>query len=60
MVFGELLPKSLALQSPDRAALWLARPLNWFAYAARPLILIINGSGQWLLRSTLSVSTFSR
>lgn len=50
VVFGELIPKTLALQSPDRLSLWLARPLNWFTLAARPLILLINGTGTFLLR----------
>src|SRR5262249_19340735 len=31
VVFGELIPKTLALQAPDRTALWLARPLVVFA-----------------------------
>jgi CBS domain containing-hemolysin-like protein len=47
VVFGELLPKTLSLQSPDRFALWLARPLNIFVTLTRPLILLINGCG-WL------------
>ena len=42
VIFGELLPKSLALQSPDRFALWLAGPLNWFVIVTRPAILFIN------------------
>ena len=36
VVFGELVPKSMALQSPDRFALWLAGPLNWFVVLTRP------------------------
>src|SRR5262245_784408 len=30
VVFGELIPKTLALQAPDRTALWVARPLAVF------------------------------
>lgn len=50
VVFGELIPKSVALQIPDRAALWLARPLLLFSFIARPLIRLMNGTGNCLLR----------
>lgn len=50
VVFGELVPKTMALQIPDRAALWVARPLLWFEWFSRPLILIMNGSGNLVLR----------
>lgn len=50
VVFGELLPKQMALQTADQAALWLARPLIWFTRLTRPLILIINGAGNLILR----------
>jgi CBS domain containing-hemolysin-like protein len=50
VVFGELIPKNLALQIPDRAALWIARPLLGFTYLSRPLILLINGTGSFILR----------
>jgi CBS domain containing-hemolysin-like protein len=51
VVFGELIPKTLALRSPDRAALLLAGPLNVFARLSRPLILLMNASGNGVLRS---------
>jgi CBS domain containing-hemolysin-like protein len=50
VVFGELIPKALALQSPDRAALWLAKPLNFFARLTRPLSLLMNATGNAILR----------
>jgi putative hemolysin len=50
VIFGELLPKSLALQSPDRFALWLARPLNWFVMLTRPAVLFINVSATGVLK----------
>ncbi len=49
VVFGELLPKQMALQTADQAALWLARPLIWFTRLTRPLILLINGTGNFIL-----------
>jgi CBS domain containing-hemolysin-like protein len=50
VVFGELIPKTLALQSPDRTALWVAAPLLVFARLARPFIAAMNGTGNALLR----------
>ncbi len=50
VVFGELIPKTIALQTSDQTALWLARPLLLFARVSRPLILLMNGTGNFLLR----------
>src|SRR5262249_41293131 len=50
VVFGELIPKTLALEGPDRSSLWVARPLNVFARLSRPLVLLMNGTGNALLR----------
>ncbi len=50
VVFGELIPKTVALQIPDRAALWVATPLVMFARIARPLIFLMNGTGNTILR----------
>jgi CBS domain containing-hemolysin-like protein len=51
VVFGELVPKTVALQTTDRTALWVAGPLVWFARLMRPLIALMNGTGNLLLRS---------
>src|SRR5262249_42043688 len=45
VVFGELIPKTVALQIPDRSALWLARPLLVFSWVSRPVIRLMNGTG---------------
>ena len=50
VIFGELLPKSLALQSPDRFALWLAQPLNGFVMMTRPAVILINASATGVLK----------
>jgi putative hemolysin len=50
VVFGELIPKTVALQIPDRASLWLARPLLIFGWLTRPLIATMNGTGNGILR----------
>lgn len=50
VVFGELIPKTVALQTRDATALWIAGPLNVFARLTRPLIYIMNGTGNGILR----------
>ena len=50
VVFGEQMPKLAALQSSELMALWVARPINWFARAAGPLITLMNGTSGWFLR----------
>ena len=50
VAFGELLPKNLALQAPDRTALWLIPPLLVFARLTRPLTLLMSGTANWIMR----------
>jgi CBS domain containing-hemolysin-like protein len=50
VVFGELIPKSMAIQASDKTALWLAGPLTLFARLSRPVILLMNGVGNAILR----------
>lgn len=50
VVFGELIPKTMALQKPDGMALWVAAPLNVFAKVGWPLIRAMNGTGNAILR----------
>jgi CBS domain containing-hemolysin-like protein len=50
VIFGELIPKTLALQTPDTFSLWLARPLLVFTKLTRPLIRVINGAGNFIIR----------
>ncbi len=50
VVFGELIPKAMALQSPGRLALWAARPLNLFTLVTRPVILVMSGTAAVILR----------
>lgn len=50
VVFGELMPKTIALQSVERTSLLVARPLLVFAKLTRPIIYVMNGFGNWLLR----------
>jgi putative hemolysin len=50
VVFGELIPKNLALNGPRRLSLWLAAPLTIFARLTRPLTLVMSGTANAILR----------
>jgi CBS domain containing-hemolysin-like protein len=50
VVLGELLPKSLAIQYPERVALWTALPMRWSASLFQLLLRLFNGSTDFLLR----------
>lgn len=51
IVFGELAPKSIALQRPDGTSLWTAGPIHWFYVVFRPAIALLNGIGNAVVRS---------
>ncbi len=50
VVIGELMPKSIALQNPERTSLWVARPIVWVARLFYLPIRALNGTGNALLR----------
>jgi len=50
IVIGELAPKSIALQRPERTALWAARPIHLFYSALRPAITGLNAVGNAVVR----------
>lgn len=50
VIIGELMPKSIALQRAERTALRIARPMAFFAVIFSPLIWMLNGIGNFLLR----------
>ena len=50
VIIGELMPKSIALQRAETTALWIGRPMSFFALVFSPLIWLLNGIGNALLR----------
>lgn len=50
VIIGELMPKSIALQRAEVTALWIGRPMSFFAAIFSPLIWLLNGIGNYLLR----------
>ncbi len=56
IVFGELAPKSIAIQRSQRTVLIIALPLQFFYFVFRPFIWLLNGTANLLLRG-LGIST---
>ena len=50
IVFGELAPKSIAIQRPVGTALSIALPLRFFYVVFRPIIWVLNGFANLLLK----------
>ena len=50
VVVGELAPKSIALQDPERTSLVVARPTLWVEWIFKPVIMLLNGTGNMLLK----------
>ncbi|MFN8511779.1 MAG: hemolysin family protein [Thermomicrobiales bacterium] len=51
IVFGELVPKNLALQRTEQAALILTAPLNIFLTIFKPIVLFLRWVGNLILRA---------
>ncbi|HZK97391.1 MAG TPA: hemolysin family protein [Prolixibacteraceae bacterium] len=56
IVFGELAPKSIAIQRSQRTVLIIALPLQFFYYIFKPFIWLLNGTANLLLKA-LGIST---
>ncbi len=50
IIFGELAPKSLAIQRAKGVALWISAPLMVFYYLFFPFIYVLNGTANRFLR----------
>lgn len=50
IVIGEMVPKSLALQSAETMALWITPPMLWIQTLLYPLVLALNSLGNATLK----------
>ncbi len=50
IIFGELAPKSLAIQRSERTTLFIAYPLQFFFVIFRPFIYVLNGIASVILK----------
>jgi putative hemolysin len=50
LVLGELVPKRLAMRSPERISAWVARPMLFFAWIFSPFVKLLSFSTESILR----------
>jgi len=50
LVLGELVPKQLALRQPEQMAVWVARPIAWFAHIGSPAVWLLGQSSGLVMR----------
>lgn len=50
LVFGELFPKRIALRSPESIAMAFARPVNAIRIVFKPIVFLLSGSCELLVR----------
>ncbi|KRG69078.1 hemolysin family protein [Pseudoxanthomonas dokdonensis] len=50
VIFGELIPKRLALTNPEQIAAVVAMPLYWLSRAARPVVMVLGAINRGVLR----------
>lgn len=50
LVFGELVPKQIGLNSPEKIATFLARPLRLLSKVSAPAVFVLDGSTRLILR----------
>ncbi len=49
LVFSEILPKTAAINAPDRIALLVARPMSWMVQLFGPVLMGIEALVRWML-----------
>lgn len=50
LVFGELFPKRIALRSPEKIAMFVAKPINGIRIIFKPIVFLLSGSCELLVR----------
>jgi magnesium and cobalt exporter, CNNM family len=50
IIFGEQVPKSMAIVAPEQASRWLAPPLMAFAWVMAVPTKLLNGASKWTVR----------
>jgi Mg2+/Co2+ transporter CorB len=49
VVFAEIVPKTAAINAPDRIALRVARPMRWLVFVFGPVLMAVEALARWLL-----------
>lgn len=56
LVVGEMAPKSWAISHPEKSAVWLSLPMRGFMLLTRPILVLLNGSANWLVHKAGSAA----
>lgn len=51
ILFGELIPKKIALRYPEKIAMMTATPMCWVAWVAHPFVKVLNYSSNIVMRA---------
>lgn len=51
VVLGELIPKQIALNHPEKLAVLVARPMCWLSRVCSPVVIILEGSARLLMQA---------
>ncbi len=50
LIFGELVPKRLGLNNPERVAMQVSKPMRSIARLARPVVMLLSASSEGVIR----------
>jgi putative hemolysin len=50
LVIGEIVPKQIALRSPEPIAVVMSRPMRWLAVVTAPFVWLLNGTSTLILK----------
>ncbi len=50
LIIGELVPKNIAIRSPEAIASWVAKPMQWLSRLGGPLVTALTGVTSLILR----------
>jgi putative hemolysin len=50
IIIGELIPKSIALNSPEKIASWVARPMKLLSFLASPIVWLLSSPTSFFLK----------
>lgn len=50
LIIGELVPKNIALRSPEAIASWVARPMQWLSWVGAPVIRVLTAVTSLIMR----------
>lgn len=59
LIVGEIIPRSIAQRQPERIALLVAQPLRWIEWVERPVVALVLGISNLLIKPFGLTATFT-